>query len=98
MDKLITYLTKHYDELREEIIPNKNDCSEKKECPEENRLWRYIKDENNVIGDEIEEHLLSCSECLESLKSIKLIIEVEKSTENLPHKLHKAAKQILNKA
>ena len=93
MDKLITYLTKNYDDLRGEIIPNR------KECPEEDRLWRYIKGDlqDNIIRDNIEENLLSCSECLESLKSIRQIIEAEDLTEEIPHKLHKTAKRILNK-
>lgn len=93
MNKFDEILIKNYRRIKRRIIPSL------KGCPEEPLLWDYAKGSlKKREREEIDGHLLACSECLDTLKSIRIIQQTESSSQKVPERLHKKAGEILRNA
>lgn len=92
MEKLDDILTKHYKQMKGNLV------SPKGECPKEDLWWNYVRRE--LTEDEREHldgHLLTCSECLEMFKVIRMIHEAQKSSLEVPASIAKRAREILER-
>lgn len=97
MDKKIDQqddrLFKLYQQIRGELI------STKKDCPPEDRLWKYGQGKlAKKEREQIDGHLLVCSNCLESLQVIRMILKAQESLVKVPVRLHEKALALLNSA
>ncbi|MGA1842606.1 MAG: zf-HC2 domain-containing protein [bacterium] len=93
MNKFDEILIKNYRKIKRQIIPFL------KGCPEESLLWDYARGVlKKKEREEVDGHLLACSECLETLKSIRMIQQTESSPQKVPEHLHKKAGEILRNA
>ncbi len=89
-DIIDNLLIKAYKMIKDEIMPAK------KRCPGEDMLWKYIKRElNEKKKGVIEEHLLACSGCMETLETIGMIIKAGDLPGKVPERLHNKAEEIL---
>ncbi|MGA1865641.1 MAG: anti-sigma factor family protein [bacterium] len=91
-DHLDTLFRKLYKEVEKEVIPPK------KKCPEEDLFEKYVHEE---LSDEevelFETHMLSCSECLETLEVIRTVEQAKDSLLDVPAKLYEKAGKTLQK-
>jgi len=90
MGKLDDILAKHYKQMKGNLV------SPKGKCPKEDLWWNYVRRE--LTEDEREHldgHLLTCSECLEMLKVIRMVHEAQKSSLEVPASIDKRAREIL---
>lgn len=91
-DHLDTLLKKLYKQVEKDVIPPK------KKCPEEALFEKYVHEElSKDEVDSFETHLLSCSECLETLDAIRMVEQAEGSLLEVPAKLYQKAEKILQK-
>ena len=71
-DKINDLLKKFSKEIGDEVIPPRG------ECPHEDLLWKYVhKKFTKEEIEHIEEHLICCTECLETLEFMRTIQQVE---------------------
>ncbi|MFH0924783.1 MAG: zf-HC2 domain-containing protein [bacterium] len=85
-------IIKSYKEIKNKLIPLKN------ECPKENLLWDYIQ--GDLLEKEIEQidgHLFSCAECLESLRAIQILHQAQNSPCDMPEYLYNNTKELIQK-
>ncbi len=93
MNKLDEILIKNYRRIKGRIIPSL------KECPKESLLWDYARGAlKEREREEVDGHILACSECLDTLKGIRMILQAERSSQKVPERLHKKAGEILRNA
>jgi hypothetical protein len=94
MDKLADIMVKYYRQIKGELIPPRKECT--KECPKESLWWNYVRGElEEKEREQVEGHLLACPACLESLKVIRMIQQVQASPQQVPAQLHQKAREIL---
>jgi hypothetical protein len=93
MDKLDKIILKNYKRIKRKNIPSQESC------PEESLLWDYANGKlREKEREEIDGHFLACTECLETLKVIRMIQQAESSSREVPGRLHKKAREILRNA
>jgi hypothetical protein len=93
MDKLDDILANQYKKIKHKIVPRTG------ECPQEAALWSYVRGELKAEERErIDGHLLTCSECIETLKVIRMLHQAQESSQSslqVPAPLHQKAREIL---
>lgn len=94
MHKTDDILTKNYRKIKEGLISTDR-C-----CPKEELLWDYAKGAlKKKEHEKIERHILSCDECIESLRVIRMLLDAQESPPlQVPEGLHKRAQEILQDA
>ena len=91
-DKIDDLIMKFSKEIIDEVTPLRS------ECLNEDLLWKYSRSELTEEEKElIEEHLVSCDECLEALEYMRMAQQAEEEPMEVPEKLYRSAKEILQK-
>lgn len=91
-DKIDDLLMKFAGEIMDEVP------SPKTACLDDDFLWKYVHEESTAQEKEqIEQHLIACDKCLETLEYMRMTQQAELEPEQIPEKLYRNAQEILQK-